>query len=196
MLFTKCLFPNSVVLQWEIHYKYAYKCFTADWSASWEVKWRIGAQLPGLDRGDISSSLSNQALPKGPLPWSDNDQQLYLKIRTPNWPLKLNPVIKVSFHPSAHRWAFEYNAQSKFSHVVAYIMNHSWNLPLYSYIIVTNRPQNNFQIWDPFASQKAWSGLSPTRNPVHLRLWGLSFPSVESQLESGGSLVRPKVRVL
>ncbi len=32
-------------------------------------------------------------------------------------------------------------------------------------------------------SQKAWSGLSPTRNPVHLRLWGLSFPSVESQLE-------------
>ncbi len=30
-------------------------------------------------------------------------------------------------------------------------------------------------------SQKAWSGLSPMRNPVHLRLWGLSFPSVESQ---------------
>ena len=24
-------------------------------------------------------------------------------------------------------------------------------------------------------SQKTWSGLSPTRNPVHLRLWGLSF---------------------
>ncbi len=36
----------------------------------------------------------------------------------------------------------------------------------------------------PSRSQKAWSGLSPTRNPVHLRLWGLSFPSVESQLES------------
>ncbi len=32
-------------------------------------------------------------------------------------------------------------------------------------------------------TQKAWSGLSPTTNPVHLRLWGLSFPSVESQLE-------------
>ncbi len=33
-------------------------------------------------------------------------------------------------------------------------------------------------------SQKAWSGLSPTRNPVHLGLWGLSFPSVESQSET------------
>ncbi len=34
-------------------------------------------------------------------------------------------------------------------------------------------------------TQKAWSGLSPTRNPDHsiLRLWGLNFPSVESQLE-------------
>ncbi len=28
-----------------------------------------------------------------------------------------------------------------------------------------------------------WSGRSPMRNPVHLRLRGLSFPSVESQLE-------------
>ncbi len=34
------------------------------------------------------------------------------------------------------------------------------------------------------STQKAWSGLSPTRNPVHLGLWGLSFPSVESQSET------------
>ncbi len=55
-------------------------------------------------------------------------------------------------------------------------------------------------------AQKAWSGLSPSRNPVHLRLWGLSFPSVESQLEplqfetgtgqtQSPSSLGPKVRI-
>ncbi len=55
-------------------------------------------------------------------------------------------------------------------------------------------------------AQKAWSGLSPTRNPVHLRLCrGLSIPSVESQLESlflwvpgktqSSSSLGPKVRI-
>ncbi len=36
-------------------------------------------------------------------------------------------------------------------------------------------------LWE---SQKAWSRLSPSRSPVHLGLWGLSFPSVESQSET------------
>ena len=31
--------------------------------------------------------------------------------------------------------------------------------------------------------QKEWSGLSPTRNPIHLRLWGLSYPSVKRLVE-------------
>ena len=26
-----------------------------------------------------------------------------------------------------------------------------------------------------FISQRTWSGLSPTRNPFHLKIWGLSF---------------------
>ena len=54
------------------------------------------------------------------------------------------------------------------------------------------------------ATQKTWSGLSPTRNPVHLRLWGLSFsvlkdmPNWDSKVQKSEFyriLVRPKVRV-
>ncbi len=44
------------------------------------------------------------------------------------------------------------------------------------------------------STQKAWSGLSPTRNRVHLRLWGLSFPSVEIQSEPVQDFLGPKVR--
>ncbi len=55
-------------------------------------------------------------------------------------------------------------------------------------------------------SQKTWSGLSPTRNPVHLRLWGLSLFCTRNCAKLGlwsdpkskfyRTLVKPKVRVL
>ena len=50
-------------------------------------------------------------------------------------------------------------------------------------------------------SQKTWSGLSPTRNPVHLRLWGLSFsvlgdvPNWDSGQTQSPSSLGPKVRI-
>ncbi len=33
----------------------------------------------------------------------------------------------------------------------------------------------NFKSDENVITQKTWSGLSPMRNPVHLRLWGLTF---------------------
>ena len=50
-------------------------------------------------------------------------------------------------------------------------------------------------------TQKTWSGLSPTRNPVHLRLWGLSFsvlgdmPNWDSGQTQSPSSLGPKVRI-
>ena len=44
-------------------------------------------------------------------------------------------------------------------------------------------------------AQKTWSGLSPTRNPVNLRLWGLSFsvkgdvPNLDSDQIQGPSSI-------
>ena len=60
------------------------------------------------------------------------------------------------------------------------------------------------EMYSPIAkilSQKAWSGLSPRRNPVHLRLWGLSFSVLgdvanwdSGQTQSPSSL-GPKVQI-
>ena len=71
---------------------------------------------------------------------------------------------------------------------------------------VSSVPSHPLTSWETSGqAQKAWSGLSPTRNPVHLGLWGLSFPSVESQSELGlwwvpghtqsPSSLGPKIRI-